>query len=241
MEVVLVAAGKGSRMGCVGKYNPKCMFRVKGKPLLHQQFEAFRSAGIKKVTIVTGHLQQKIPVDFPGLAIKSVHNPDYSITGGAYSFLLGSADIDDDLIYVVSDIWYQPELISRLSSCSGAITLAVQVRGTSADDMKVCLNNNQISKIGKTIPVAEAQGAFLGAAYIPRDKVREFQKFTAGILATPEKMKIHFGDIIQEMVCALTPINAVDMTDLVWCEIDNIQDLSRARRRLMEADISAIS
>lgn len=229
MKAVIVAAGQGVRLGCIGRHHPKCMLRVSGEPLLHYQLEALREAGIDEVTIVTGHLAEKIPSSFPGLRIKTVYNQNYPLTGGGYSFLQGAAGINDDLIYLVADILYDPEMVRRLSR-EGGISLAVQLRTVTKDDMKVVLDQHQVLAVGKDIPVAKASGGFLGAAFIARSCLGGLREEMSRIFQDNKRWKYHFGNAVNDLIGGGAKVGWVNCTDLLWLEVDNVNDLMRARQ-----------
>jgi dTDP-glucose pyrophosphorylase len=54
MKAVILAAGKGTRMGGLTSAVPKPMLRVRGKPILEHIIEGLISAGIRQFFIVTG-------------------------------------------------------------------------------------------------------------------------------------------------------------------------------------------
>ena len=52
---IILAAGKGSRLGLITKKNHKALLLIKGKALINYQIDAFYQAGIKKIYIITGY------------------------------------------------------------------------------------------------------------------------------------------------------------------------------------------
>lgn len=53
---VILAAGKGTRMGCMGRILPKTLLPVGGEPLIRHHLRQMREAGITEVLVVVGHL-----------------------------------------------------------------------------------------------------------------------------------------------------------------------------------------
>lgn len=238
MEAVIVAAGRGSRCGCVGRKAPKSLFKVAGIPLLYHQLSALREAGIKKVTLVLGHLAEKFPIAFEGLEICQVINKVYLNTGGGYSFLLGSAGVDDDLIYLVSDILYDAKLIESLVGCTTAITLGLQMRPTKQDDMKVNLSHDYVTAISKDLDPGLTKGAFLGTAIIPRQELAQLRMGFQHVLDNSIVKTQHFGELLRELINEGMRIKWQDLSGFFWCEIDTIQDLIKARKKWQEAGYS---
>lgn len=60
MKAVLLAAGKGSRLGDLGTTLPKPLIEIDGKPLLAHNIELCRKYGVSEVFINTHHLADKI-------------------------------------------------------------------------------------------------------------------------------------------------------------------------------------
>lgn len=60
MKAVILAAGKGTRMGELTKEIPKPMLKVFGKPILEHIITGIASAGIREIFIVTGHCAETI-------------------------------------------------------------------------------------------------------------------------------------------------------------------------------------
>ena len=54
MKAVILAAGKGTRMGELTNEVPKPMLRVQGMPILEHIVNGLKSAGVRKIFIVTG-------------------------------------------------------------------------------------------------------------------------------------------------------------------------------------------
>ena len=66
MQAVIMAGGKGSRLAALTKDEiPKPMAPFLGKPLLEWQLEQLKRYGIQRVTLVVGHLKEKI-IDYFG-------------------------------------------------------------------------------------------------------------------------------------------------------------------------------
>ena len=60
MQVIIPAAGKGSRLGELTKNNTKCLVQVNGEALIFRALKNIRFAGIKKVVIIIGFEGKKL-------------------------------------------------------------------------------------------------------------------------------------------------------------------------------------
>lgn len=55
---IILAAGKGTRMGAVGEGLPKVMVPTQGRPMVEWVVRACRDAGISRIILVVGHLAE---------------------------------------------------------------------------------------------------------------------------------------------------------------------------------------
>ena len=58
MKAIILAAGRGSRMKNLTDEKPKCLAKLRGKPLLEWQLTSLREAGIEDIAIVTGYKRE---------------------------------------------------------------------------------------------------------------------------------------------------------------------------------------
>ena len=60
MKAVILAGGKGTRMGQLTRDIPKPMLLIGGEPVLAHQIKLLRKYGIKEVIILVNHLKKSI-------------------------------------------------------------------------------------------------------------------------------------------------------------------------------------
>jgi len=63
VKAIILAAGRGSRMGGATADQPKCLTPLHGRTLLDWQVEALRDAGIESIALVRGYMGEKLPRD----------------------------------------------------------------------------------------------------------------------------------------------------------------------------------
>ncbi len=96
--VVLLAAGEGSRLGCI----PKSLIQLQGQTLIQHHLQILQEVGIDDVVVVTGFYYQAIESVLHDHAIKIVRNPAPE-EGQQISVRLGLTALskDCDLILVM--------------------------------------------------------------------------------------------------------------------------------------------
>ena len=60
MKALIIAAGKGKRLGSYTKNLPKCLLPVADKPIIDHQLAALSANGITDIAIVKGYLADTI-------------------------------------------------------------------------------------------------------------------------------------------------------------------------------------
>lgn len=88
MMAVVMAAGRGSRMGALTSHTPKPLLPVQGRPLLEHALLGLRDAGVSEAIVVTGWLGEMVEEEFrdrPDLAmsLRFVRQPVPDGTGRA--------------------------------------------------------------------------------------------------------------------------------------------------------------
>ena len=121
MQAIMLAAGKGSRLGRYTKNNTKCMLEVHGKTLLERAIDALLLAGIKDFIIVLGYKGENVKKYIrekeldKKINIIYVDNDVYDTTNNIYSLYLAKDYlIKDDTILLESDLIYDVSIVKKL-------------------------------------------------------------------------------------------------------------------------------
>ncbi|KAF5884864.1 MULTISPECIES: nucleotidyltransferase family protein [Rhizobium] len=105
VAIVILAAGKASRMGEGGKH--KLLAEFDGVPLVRRSVLTALGADAASVIVVTGHRRNEIEATLDGLALTFVDNPDYA-SGMASSLITGfssrDADSADGILIMLADM-----------------------------------------------------------------------------------------------------------------------------------------
>src|SRR5258706_482251 len=88
-QVVLLAAGTGSRLAPLTDSMPKCLVRVGSTTFLDRMLSQVADAGVERAVIVTGHKSDRLMDHLahhpPKLAVKFAYNPHYATSNNAVS------------------------------------------------------------------------------------------------------------------------------------------------------------
>lgn len=138
MRAVLLAAGRGTRMGELTRATPKPLLPLAGKPILAHIVDGMIAAGIREFVIVTGYLGEQIEAAFGdgsdrGVAITYRRQERTDGTAGA---LLLARDLLGEAPFMLSwgDILVEPALYSGMVQRFAAAPCDVLLSVNPVDD-----------------------------------------------------------------------------------------------------------
>lgn len=119
MQIIIPAAGKGSRLGPLTKNQTKCQVEINGESLILRALKNISLTNVKKVVIIIGFegekLKKSIGNKFKDIEIKYIWNKEFDNTNNIYSIFLAREEIEkDDSIILESDIIFDENLLKDL-------------------------------------------------------------------------------------------------------------------------------
>lgn len=181
MQAVIIAGGKGTRLGL--KDIPKPMVEINGKPLLEHQIELAKRYGIKEFFILSGHLAHIIK-DYFGdgenldVKIEHVIEPKPLGTAGALKLLEGK--LNERFMVFYGDIVMDFDIKSFIdfdSKQNSIGTIIVHPNDHPFDSDLIEINSE--NKVKRFIPKPHNQGRFYqnlvnAAIYIFSQRIFDF-------------------------------------------------------------------
>lgn len=229
IEAVILAAGRGSRLGAVTQDRPKCLVDVGGTPLLEHQLDALARVGVDDVTIVAGYRAADIRAAI-GDRARFVANDDWPTTNSLYSIALCDGTVQGDLLVMNCDVLVHPLAMHRLLEASGSAFLYDSSSGDADEHMKVELRGGRLVAMSKALPASRSNGENVGILRFAAGAV-PWLFHHAGELLAAGRLDAWLASAV-ERLARTTPIRGVDIADLPWIEIDFPDDLEQARRRV---------
>ncbi|HXU60396.1 MAG TPA: phosphocholine cytidylyltransferase family protein [Polyangia bacterium] len=257
MKAIIVAAGRGRRLGQETDAIPKCMVRVARKPILHRQLESLAAAGVDEVVIVRGYHGDRIAPPAGGPPVRFVENPAWAENNILTSLFYAEAEMRDGFVFSYSDIVFAPEHARGVVASPGPIALVIDRRWRDAYEGRTQHPVSEaelarvaegaggpiVARVGKRLVAeAEAAGEFTGLARFTAEGAAALVEVwhealargrTApfGAAATLNNAYLSDGlNAVAERGVSLRPV----FMDGRWREIDTEEDLARA-----EASVAA--
>ncbi len=260
-RVIIVAAGRGRRLGTETEDIPKCMVRVAGQPILHWQLRAFALAGLSDIVVVRGYLGDRIQGG--GAALGYVDNPDWPHNNILASLLCAADRLLGGFFFSYCDIVYTPDVVARLAACARAadpapVSLVIDRRWADAyqgrtlhpvSEAELTLVDGQgrrVVRVGKGAVAREkAVGEFIGLAHFSAAGAAALCAVWDGALAAgglqapfglaPTLRQAYLTDALNALADQGVRLSPV-FIDGHWREIDTPQDLAAAERTVADWD-----
>ena len=170
MEAIILAAGMGTRLGSL---IPKPLTSlVNEKTILDYQIQNLvQKPQINNIYLVIGYKKEIIMEKFPNLLF--VYNNAYARTNTAKSLLAALSKIEDDVIWMNGDVFFEPEILELLLESKASACLVDQKK-CGAEEIKYKLNGDGfIHQLSKS--VKNAKGEALGINVIRQPDLKEFR------------------------------------------------------------------
>jgi len=254
MKAIIVAAGRGRRLGIETDDIPKCMVKVGGRAILHWQLDALAAAGVDDVVIVRGYLGDRIagPAG-AGPKLRFVDNPDWANNNILTSLFYAEAEMQDGFLFSYSDIVFSREHARRVAAATAPVALIVDRRWqdayegrtqhpvSEAELARIAGSGDAatVARVGKRlVAAAEAAGEFTGlASFAPAGAAAlravwaeaRTRGLEAPFGAAASLRQAYLSDGLNAVAARGVALAAV-LVDGGWREIDTEQDLARAEQ-----------
>lgn len=243
--VVVLAAGRGSRLTEAGAALPKWLLPVDGTPIAHMHLAALRAdpSVWTRLVVVTGHrsdaFDERELSALAGRECELVFNADYAAVNNWLSLglaldHLAASGWEGPVCVLNSDLVVPPEPIHavlRAAAAGSGTLLATDTRGPLSDEaMKVAIaaDGRSVVDIGKGRLRGPPGGEYIGLSILAGDDVRTLRAILAGFADDPARHDEWYEAAYREAMDAGVPFFAFDIGDADWVEIDDERDLARA-------------
>lgn len=238
---IILAAGRGSRMGSMTADQPKCLTVLAGQTLLAWQTAALNAAGVSEIVLVRGYAGDSLPAtDF-----LVVDNPRWADTNMVVSLSCAARYLETEPCTVsYGDIVYHPGAVRDLMATEGDIVVAYDRlwaglwRDRFADPLDDAetfrTEGGRLMEIGGQVDdLARVPGQYMGLVKITPEGWRTVDSFVH-TLAPAERDRIDATSLLSQMLAVGAEIRTSPV-DGRWCEVDTASDLALYENRLAQA------
>lgn len=247
MQIILLAAGRGLRLGNKTASFPKTLLPVAGKPLLSHILAGISQIPQNSILIVGGFEYDRLTDYLLSQPVETtlIRNFDYE-KGSILSLLCAEKSINDDFCIMNADhVYPRPilEAVFRPASHLVASHLVVNRitivcdfdRPLGDDDMKIIRNpDGTLERMEKTLKLYE--GGYIGITLVPKEKGAVYWKGARQVRKTSGD-EVAVESVLNALAKEGEPIDIRDASGHVWFEVDMEGDLAVAEEKIGRMEI----
>ena len=234
---VLLAAGRGKRLGDLTAYTPKPLLDIAGSPLISHIVDALSGAGIANFIVVAGHLAEQIEQwakthsrDNPGIKITTVRQPELNGTGGAMlavkTHLAGEARFVFGWGDILMDVANYPRFAHHAREDEYDLLLAVnRVKDPFRGAAVYVSKDMQVERLDEKPKRGTAKTEWNNAGLFATGPI--IFDYIAKLEMSP-RGEFELPAAIAQMIADGCVVRAVDMRGF-WSDVGTAEDLKAAR------------
>ncbi len=237
MKAIILAAGRGQRLGEAAGGRPKCLLQYGGKTLLQRHIEILDGLGVARIFVVTGYGRDQI---FETLSELDCRTPVTTLTnlkfewGSVVSLFQASEALSDgaDTILMDADVLYDPAILERLFSSQASNCLLLDRDFEPGDEpVKICVSGATPVEFRKLPDPAiswDYQGESVGFFRFDADMSARLRQKTREYIEQ-DRVYEPYEEVIRDLLRETPALFHIeDITGLDWLEIDFPEDMARA-------------
>ena len=259
-RAILIAAGRGKRLGPHTEDVPKCMVEVGARPILGWIWHAFRAAGIEELIVIRGYRGDVLETFARALVpqVRFVDNTEWQSNNVLLSLACARPYIDRPCLISYSDIMFTPAVAQAAAASDAEIALVIDrefraiyhgrtQHPLEEGEVSDLMPDGSVARVGKrALPPSEAIGEFIGLTKLGERGVATVARALDGLARhydgrdhepfqrAASYRNAYLTDLWQDLIDRGIRLDPVLIAGS-WREIDTEQDLDRARQ-LVESE-----
>lgn len=230
-SAIILAAGRGERLGELWPDRPKGFLSVGGRTLIERSLDSLRERGIEKTLIVAGYRGEeyrRLAAHAPGVEI--AENLDFAETGSMASLDVALARVGEDALVLESDLFYDPlALDAVLRHPEPNVLLASSPTG-AGDEVWIEAPQGRVRGLSKDGgALASRDGELVGILRMSVELGLRLREAYARLVAERGHRQIAYDTDALPVAAAQTRVALCLVPDLLWGEIDDESHLRRVR------------
>jgi choline kinase len=244
MRAIILAAGRGSRMGALSEDRPKCLVELAHQPLVRRQIAALRRGGVSTIGIVRGYLGNMINIE----GVTYFENPRWAETNMVMSLVAAAPWLRSDSVVIsYADIFYGHGVVRDLAASSGDLVVACDRSWrdlwarrfadplSDAETFRTDASGNLIDIGRRTTQMDDIQGQYMGLLRFTPEAWRAAEALLAGVDAkTRDAMDM--TTLLRSLLESGFAIRTVDAAGQ-WGEVDSSDDLTLYEKMIREGEL----
>lgn len=230
MKVLLLAAGRGTRISRYLSGNPKCTVDIGGEKLIRYTVDLFHKKGITDIGIVLGYRAEVIREVLSDKNVRFFYNPFYDVTNSIASawFAKDFLAAADDTLIMNADVYLEEAMLDKILQTQLSPVMFADGTRKEEADYKFKYTDGILEKYGKDLTGDDISGEYIGIGRFSREFMPEFLAQLEEMIST-QRHSVWWENILYEMVGSRN-VYVASLDGLFWAEVDYIEDYERILR-----------
>ncbi|KMW72849.1 aminotransferase [Photorhabdus luminescens subsp. luminescens] len=233
--VILLCAGRGSRLSTRTSNKPKPLVETNQISFIDNALRNIESVGIEKVIIVVGYksdvLMSHIKQNAYNLHIEFVNSDKWESTNNIYSLYLARNWIKQDTLILEGDIFFTKKCLESVMSKAGDLNVLVSPLSPNMEGTYAKVDNDKIVALNSTkdnnYQVEEGQYKTVNIYNICTANFAEYVTKALESYVNSGATGLYYEDIFkQSLLNNVAEFKASIVDNSQWYEVDNTYDLA---------------
>lgn len=236
-RAIILSAGQGRRLLPYTEDRPKCLIEVEGRTVIEWQIDGLIAVGVRQITVVVGYGAEKVERvlsrRYGEGVVSTLFNPFFEVADNLASCWMARQAMQGEFILLNGDTLFDLPVLQRLLEAPARpITLAIDKKASyDSDDMKVCLDRDRLTRVGKTLPLESVDGESIGMMYFREEGAAMFRQVLEENMRKPEALKRWYLSIIDQLAQDTGSVFVQSIEGLSWGELDFPEDLESVKAK----------
>ena len=230
MQLIILAAGKGSRLPKKFRLKHKSLIKVGNKTIIEHNINFYNK--FKKKILITGYKRKSLYNFAKNNNFKIIHNKKFDTSNMVYSMFLAAKYIEQDVVVCYGDIIFDPNIYDLLDFKDNIMPLNINWLNTwkkrmSIKDIKndaedIVISKNLLKSIGGRIGKTYPKFQYMGLFKLKKNTYFNLNKFFKKI----KNPMIDMTTFINISLKKKKILFKIKKYKSYWYEIDNNKDLN---------------
>jgi L-glutamine-phosphate cytidylyltransferase len=249
VRAVILAAGRGTRLGEAAAQRPKCLVELAGRSLLQHQLARYRAEGIEP-WLVTGFAAAQLDE----VVANRRHNPAFAVTNMVASLMCARELLDgrDEVIVSYGDVAFDAAVLRALLKREDdglAISIdrgwralwSYRMEDPLSDAETLRCDGERLVSIGeRPRSYLDIEGQYMGLLRFGRSCHRAvIEHFERCCRLDTAYLRISMTELLRDLIALGHEIRITEVCG-GWLEVDTEEDLRRYRRGLADGTLASL-
>ena len=229
MQLILLAAGRGSRLPKINRNKPKCLTKIKDKTIFEHNEKFFDK--FKKKIVITGYKKKLISNIVTNKKFKTIFNKNYKKSNMVHSMFLANKKVKASVVICYGDIIFDDKIYNLISEKKSLIPLnlnwlniwkkRMNKKEIINDAENLSINKNYLASIGGKITNKYPKYQYMGIFKLKKKDYFKLHNYFKKISNPKIDMTTFLDRAIKNTKIKLK----IKEYKSFWYEIDNDRDL----------------